>query len=137
MKKRKKNPYFYDDEDIARLEGRTENIFTLPECAHGEMVRAFHLELKPSCTSELRAPVCVRVDASYRVAGCLEDEEDHGVSEHRITLLRCQPREGYEPAIQLRNSPRFSRRWLRTISNACKMQIEHKFVLHSIKTLCS
>lgn len=28
----------------------------------------------------------------------MEDEEDHGVSEHRITPLRCQPSEGYEPA---------------------------------------
>lgn len=31
------------------------------------------------------------------MAGCLEDEEDHGVSEHRITPLRCQPSKGYKP----------------------------------------
>lgn len=103
-----KNPYFFDDEDITWPKGRTENIFTLPECTHGEMVRAFHLELKPCCTSERCAPVCasfcirstcrcVCAGASYRVAGCLEDEEDHGVSEHRITLLCCQPRKGYKP----------------------------------------
>lgn len=102
---KEKNPYLYNDEDITRPEGRTENIFTLPECAHGEMVRAFHLELKPSCTSERCAFVCVRVDANYRVAGCLEDEEDHGISEHRLTLLCCQPRKGYEPAILLQNLP--------------------------------
>lgn len=41
--------------------------------------------------------MCESVWQLYRMAGCLEDEEDHGVSEHRITPLRCQPSKGYKP----------------------------------------
>lgn len=41
--------------------------------------------------------MCESVCQLYRMAGCLEDEEDHGVSEHRITPLRCQPSKGYKP----------------------------------------
>lgn len=67
-----KNPYFLDDEDITWPRGRTESIFTLPECTHGEMVRAFHLELKPCCTSERCAFLCAcaRVCMCARARGC-------------------------------------------------------------------
>lgn len=67
------------------------------------------------------------------MAGCLEDEEDHGVSEHRITPLRCQPSKGYKPPFsQFPHQFLLSRSPDPFVKNSIDLSILHIYIRLSI-----
>lgn len=77
--------------------------------------------------------MCESVCQLYRMAGCLEDEEDHGVSEHRITPLRCQPSKGYKPPFsQFPHQFLLSRSPDPFVKNSIHLSILHIYIRLSI-----